>query len=329
MIAVNSTLTDLVNNQNQDTVNGKNPNDKAFTLTITLADAGGTYNGDAFPATATVTGINGVQVTNAVSYSYSGTTNANVTYGPTAAAPTEAGSYSVTVTVAAGGDLTSAISTAVGFSIGQATPTIAWANPSNIFYGTPLSSFFQLDATASWTVAGSPVTVAGTFTYTPPANTVLAAGSQTLSAHFAPQDTTDYAPADLSVPLTVQAVSPTFFRLSASQTIVYGTATINVSGTLAAFTAVPANQTVTITVGGASATATVGADGTFKTTITTSAIQAATTPYTIFYSYTDSSDSNFLPASDSSTTLTVNKATPTRSRSAPRAPRPLSDSPRH
>ena len=81
-----------------------NPNDKAFTLTFTVADAGGTYNGDAFPATATVTGSNGVQDPNAVSYSYSGTTNANVTYGPTAAAPTEAGSYTVTATVAAGGD---------------------------------------------------------------------------------------------------------------------------------------------------------------------------------------------------------------------------------
>ena len=215
-------------------------------------------------------------------------------------------------------DYTTPADQTVTLTVNSATPTITWPTPTAITYGTPLSSA-QLDATASWTVAGSPVTVAGTFTYTPPANTVLGAGSQTLSAHFAPQDTTDYAPADLSVPLTVQAVSPTFFRLSASQTIVYGTATINVSGTLAAFTAVPANQTVTITVGGASATATVGADGTFKTTITTSAIQAATTPYTIFYSYTDSSDSNFLPASDSSTTLTVNKATPTISWPTPAA----------
>ena len=36
----------------------------------------------------------------------------------------------------------------------QATPTITWANPADITYGTALSAT-QLDATSSWTVAGS------------------------------------------------------------------------------------------------------------------------------------------------------------------------------
>lgn len=57
------------------------------------------------------------------------------------------------------------------------TPVITWATPADITYPTALSQT-QLNATAS---------VAGTFTYNPPAGTVLAAGAgQTLTATFTP-----------------------------------------------------------------------------------------------------------------------------------------------
>ncbi len=46
----------------------------------------------------------------------------------------------------------------------------------------------------------------GSFTYTPPAGTVLAAGTQTLSANFTPYDTIDYSSASTSVQLVVNAV---------------------------------------------------------------------------------------------------------------------------
>ncbi|MGO9124489.1 MAG: choice-of-anchor D domain-containing protein [Terriglobales bacterium] len=74
-----------------------------------------------------------------------------------------------------------------------ATSTISWATPSPIVYGTPLSSV-QLDATAN---------VAGTFAYTPPAGTVLAAGNQTLSVMFTPTYTADYTTASAQVMLLV------------------------------------------------------------------------------------------------------------------------------
>ena len=48
----------------------------------------------------------------------------------------------------------------------KATPTITWATPADITYGTALSAT-QLNATAS---------VPGTFVYTPVAGTVLNAG---------------------------------------------------------------------------------------------------------------------------------------------------------
>src|SRR5208282_4065602 len=68
-------------------------------------------------------------------------------------------------------------------TVSRATPTITWANPASITYGTALSAA-QLDATAS---------VSGTFLYTPAAGAVLAAGTETLSVTFTPANTTDYS----------------------------------------------------------------------------------------------------------------------------------------
>ena len=75
----------------------------------------------------------------------------------------------------------------------KTTPEIAWPQPPAITHPTPLSAT-QLNATAS---------VPGAFVYTPPAGTVLAAGTQTLSVAFTPTDTTDYNTASASVSLTV------------------------------------------------------------------------------------------------------------------------------
>jgi len=82
---------------------------------------------------------------------------------------------------------------------GKTTPTITWATPTAITYGTALSST-QLNATAS---------VAGTFVYTPAAATILNAGTQTLSVSFTPTDTTHYNPASATVSLTVNKATPT------------------------------------------------------------------------------------------------------------------------
>jgi hypothetical protein len=71
---------------------------------------------------------------------------------------------------------------------------VTWTNPAPIVYSTPLSAV-QLDATAN---AG------GTFTYIPPAGTVLNAGSnQVLTAIFTPSDPTSYTGATNTVLITV------------------------------------------------------------------------------------------------------------------------------
>ena len=78
------------------------------------------------------------------------------------------------------------------------TPTITWATPAPIVYGTPLSAA-QLDATAS---------VPGTFVYSPAAGAILTAGVQSLAASFTPSDTTDYSDANATVSLTVNKAVP-------------------------------------------------------------------------------------------------------------------------
>src|SRR5207249_11261840 len=119
------------------------------------------------------------------------------------------------------------------------TPTITWATPANIIYGTALGAT-QLNATAS---------VAGTFVYVPPAGTVLSAGAgQTLSVTFTPTNTVNYTTATASVAITVTSATPTITWATPAN-IIYGTAlgvtqlnaTASVAGT---FVYTPAAGTV-------------------------------------------------------------------------------------
>jgi hypothetical protein len=108
-------------------------------------------------------------------------------------------------------------------------PTIAWANPAPIVYGTPLSNA-QLDAIAN---------VPGSFTYGPVTGTVLSAGNaQTLALTFTPNDSVEYAVVNDTVLINVaQATSVINWR--SPGTIPDGTplgsaqldATANVPGT--------------------------------------------------------------------------------------------------
>jgi hypothetical protein len=126
----------------------------------------------------------------------------------------------------------------------KATPTVNWSNPADITYGTALSGT-QLNATFTWVVNGSTVTVAGTATYTPPSGTVLNAGAaQNLHVAFAPSDTTNYNNASKDVMINVLKATPTV-NWSNPADITYGTA---LSGTQlnATFTSVVNGSTVTV-----------------------------------------------------------------------------------
>jgi hypothetical protein len=115
----------------------------------------------------------------------------------------------------------------------QQQPTVTWATPKAIIYGTALSST-QLDATAS---------VPGSFTYSPAAGAVLAVGPQTLGVTFTPTDTVDYTSAMGSVTLTVLPATP----LVAVSSNVNPVFMANAVSFTASFPALPQMPTGTIT----------------------------------------------------------------------------------
>jgi hypothetical protein len=123
-------------------------------------------------------------------------------YSPAAGTVLHAGNnqtLSVTFTPTDTTDFTTAKGSVL-INVTQATPTISWNNPSAIVFGTALSGT-QLDASAS---------VPGTFTYSPAAGTVLAAGNnQTLSVTFTPTDTADFTTTSANTTIDVQKASPT------------------------------------------------------------------------------------------------------------------------
>jgi hypothetical protein len=136
----------------------------ALSATQLNANSGGVAGNFAYtPASGTVLGV--------------GKQTLSVTFTPTDTADYNTGTATVTLTV------------------NQATPTISWATPEGITFGTALSSA-QLDAIAS---------VSGTLTYNPAAGTTPAVGSDTLSVLFTPSDTTDYTTATATVMLAVSS----------------------------------------------------------------------------------------------------------------------------
>jgi RHS repeat-associated protein len=123
----------------------------------------------------------------------------------------------VTVSVQDGKIWSSSLVTLLPSQAAKATPTITWAAPAAISYGTALSAA-QLNATAS---------VAGTFAYTPALGTVLSGGAQTLTVTFTPTDTADFSTATATVLLAVNGASGTWDT---------GTIALSVNGSIAATT---------------------------------------------------------------------------------------------
>ena len=98
----------------------------------------------------------------------------------------------------------------------KSTPTITWATPSPISYGTTLAGV--LNATVKNGTNNN--TVAGTYAYTEQvgagspstvtSSTILPVGTYTLTLHFTPTDTTDLnTPSAVGVSLTVTKATPT------------------------------------------------------------------------------------------------------------------------
>jgi hypothetical protein len=177
---------------------------------------------------------------------------------------------SVTITPTDTTDYNTATQT-VTLTVNKTAPTITWATPAAITYGTALS-VTQLDATAGG--------VAGSFAYAPAAGTVLGVGSQTLSVTFTPSDTTDYNTVTGSVTLGVTKSSVLINSTSSLNSSVYGD---SVTWTFT-FVGGGITPTGTTTIKDGSVTlATVGLNAGIAT-YTTSALVAGNHTFTAVYS---------------------------------------------
>ncbi len=155
--------------------------------TVTFEDPGQKVFGDP-PFAVTATASSGMQILYVVmSGPGRNTGNGNVI------TLTGAGVVVVRAIQLGGGNYLPAPYVDLSIIVEKATPVVTWPNPADIACGTPLGAA-QLNATAS---------VQGTFTYSPPAGTVLDVGAQILNVTFLPTDSANYKTVTASVNLNV------------------------------------------------------------------------------------------------------------------------------
>jgi uncharacterized repeat protein (TIGR03803 family) len=168
-------------------------------------------------------------------------------------------------------------SAGVAINVVKATPRIRWSAPAEIVYGTALG-VIQLNAKAD---------VAGSFEYSPPAGTVLPAGTaQLLTVLFTPADATNYATTIAIVAITVKTATPAI-TWHAPADIVYGS-----------------------TLGTAQLNATASVPGTFEYSPPAGTVLNAGAAQHLAVTFTPTDASNYVTAT-ASVAITVLRATPT------------------
>jgi hypothetical protein len=258
------------------------------TPTLSVAD-GGTYDGSAFAATATVTGVSGTPasslegVSPTVTY-YAGSTAAGA---PLSVAPVDAGIYTVVARFAGSADYVAATSAPVTFTISRATPALRVVDPDGTYNGS------AFDATA--TVAGlsgsagsslegvapTPVYYAGTMAAgTPLLGAPIAGGTYTVVARF--PGSADYSPGQSApVTFTIGPASVTIALASSGGSTVYGQP-VTLVATVAAADGTPAGAVTFFD--GATALATVPLASAGSASLTTSVLAVGTQSITVSYS---------------------------------------------
>ncbi len=242
--------------------------------------------------------------------------------------PASATAYPITYSYPGDTNFTTATNSSTALTVNQATATFSSVAASqSITYGAASIALSGTISSGSLhPPTGETVTVTidsisqsttttgtgGTFTLTFTTSAIPASATPYTISYSYRGDTNFTTATNTSTTLTVNSASgTTFSSVTASPSITYGTASISLGGTITSGSLhPPAGETVKVTIDGIThTTTTTGTGGTFTLTFTTSAIPASATPYTITYSY--GGDSNFGPATNTATTLTVSKATTT------------------
>ena len=166
------------------------------TPTITVTPGSYTYTGSI--QGPGVNEVNKGGSTGGVTLSYAGT--GSTTYGSSATPPINAGTYTLTATVAADSTYNEASSTPTAFTIAKATPTVSVApTASAVTAGALLSSSSLSGGTAS---------VPGTFAWTTPSTVVNSTASYPVT--FTPNDGVNYNTASSSASVTANPAGTTY-----------------------------------------------------------------------------------------------------------------------
>jgi cyclophilin family peptidyl-prolyl cis-trans isomerase len=170
------------------------------TPTVSVSDADGTYNGSAFTATATVTGVSGVPGSSLEGVSptllyYAGSDTSGT---GSASAPVDVGTYTVVASFAGSTDYSAAQSQPVTFTIAQASLTIT-ADNKVLPVGAPLPT---LTFTSTGLVAGDSLTTQPTLSTTATTGSSLGTYAITISGATA---SSNYAVTLVNGTLTITA----------------------------------------------------------------------------------------------------------------------------
>ena len=172
------------------------PATSKLTPTITVTPGSYTYTGSIQGP-----GVNEVSKggsTGGVTLSYSGT--GSTTYGPSATPPINAGTYTLTATVASDSSYNEASSIPTAFTLSKATPTVSVVpTASAVTAGALLSSS---------TLSGGTATVVGTFAWTTPGTVVSTTASYPVT--FTPTDGANYNTASSTASVTANPAGTTY-----------------------------------------------------------------------------------------------------------------------
>ena len=229
---------------------------------VSVTATGGNYNGSAFFATVTVTGVGGpsgaaLEVAKATLTYYTGTQTSGT---GSSAAPSAAGTYTVLASFAGSTDYAAAASAPVTFTIAKAVPVVSLKDAGGTYSGSAFAGASSV-AGLNGSSAGSIEGVSPTLTYytgsqasgTGSSVAPSAAGTYTVVASFA--GSTDYAAAkSASVTFAISRATLTVPGITVNSKVYDGTTAATFTAAGASLIGVVRGDAVTLVTIGATAT---------------------------------------------------------------------------
>jgi len=227
------------------------------------------YNGMPQGVTGNATGYFNNPVNGTFTYTYFDSTGAQLP-----GTPTNAGSYTFTEYFTSLDPNYASGTFSYSFAIYGATPTVTVTGGPFTYNGQGQAA----TATAVGIDGVTPVSGTASFTYNGSSSTPVLAGTYAVVATFTPTDS-NYSSSTGSGTLVINKATPAFSNL-ASPAVNVGTASVTVSGHIAAGSVAPGGDDVAITLNGVTQPVSVSSSGRFSTSFNIQGLATGTYPIT-------------------------------------------------